>query len=131
MLLPFSRISVELADDNPPDSKGGDDVSCDQRPAGMLASLLYRAASSAGVMGGSGKSILNYLSCEWNFLPVPGHPNEVEVRFALVFEFRNPLYSKIISSNIVDVMTRGFEKRCEQLYGPPSKPKRVLYPSRV
>ncbi|CCW64669.1 unnamed protein product [Phytomonas sp. EM1] len=98
----------------------------------MLVSFLCRAANSAGVIGGgSGKSILSYLSCEWDFLQVPGHPNEVEVRFALAFEFRNPLYSRLITSNIVDVMTRSFEKRCEQLYGPPSVPRRVLSPSKV
>lgn len=93
-------------------------------PAGMLSSLLRKAAHTAGVA--AKKSILRNLLCEWEFAPVPGRANEVEVVFSVAFEFKNPLHSKMIMSNVVTLMTRSFEKRCELLYGPPSASRQAL-----
>ncbi|KPA77952.1 hypothetical protein ABB37_06722 [Leptomonas pyrrhocoris] len=89
----------------------------------FVVSLFKKAASTAGA---AKRSILKHLLCEWEFCPVPGKPNTVEVIFSVSFEFKNPLHSRMIMSNVVTLMTRSFERRCESLYGPPSASKESL-----
>ncbi|EAN96487.1 hypothetical protein C3747_168g77 [Trypanosoma cruzi] len=64
--------------------------------------------------------VLTELNCVWEFSPVPGQPRQVEVRFLIRFAFHNPLYSKLIMSKVVTLMTQSFENQCEKLHGPPS-----------
>ncbi|KPI84968.1 hypothetical protein ABL78_5983 [Leptomonas seymouri] len=90
----------------------------------FVVSLIKRAASTAGAA--AKHSILKHLLCEWEFCSVPGSPNAVEVMFSVSFEFNNPLHSHMIMSNVVTLMTRSFERRCEALYGPPSASKESL-----
>lgn len=93
---------------------------------GLLASFLPQAVVSrlpASPLRGSGKGqVLRQLHCDWVLREVPEKPQCVRVVFNVAFEFRNPLYASLIMSNIVSLMTRSFEKRCEALYGPPSQP---------
>ncbi|AAZ13295.1 hypothetical protein, conserved [Trypanosoma brucei brucei TREU927] len=63
---------------------------------------------------------LRNLKCVWEFHEVPDSPRKVEVRFLVSFAFKNPMYSKLIMSHVVSIMTTSFEKHCEVLYGPPS-----------
>ncbi|KAH8609228.1 putative Polyketide cyclase dehydrase and lipid transport [Trypanosoma vivax] len=70
--------------------------------------------------------ILSNLKCVWEFGEVPNYPKQVEVRFCVGFAFRNPIYSKLIMSHVVSIMTRSFERRCEALYGPPSCSRRRI-----
>lgn len=99
---------------------------CGSRPqVGIFSSLLYRAAHTATTMA-LRSSILQNLRCEWRFREVPGCPDAVEVMFDVSFQFVNPMYGKLIMSNIVSIMTRSFERRCERLYGPPSTARRGL-----
>ncbi|KAG5482562.1 hypothetical protein CUR178_05704 [Leishmania enriettii] len=88
---------------------------------GLVLSFFKKAASSAGAA--AKRSILQHLRCEWEFYPVEGQPNAVEVLFFVSFEFRNPMHRHLIMSNVVSLMTRSFERRCESLYGPPSATK--------
>ncbi|KAG5508978.1 hypothetical protein GH5_06200 [Leishmania sp. Ghana 2012 LV757] len=88
---------------------------------GLVLSFFKKAASSAGAA--AKRSILQHLRCEWEFCPVEGQPNAVEVLFFVSFEFRNPMHRHLIMSNVVSLMTRSFERRCESLYGPPSATK--------
>lgn len=91
--------------------------------SGFLGNVLRRAAHVLpGVSedGKSGGAILRRMQCEWVFLPVPGKPNSVEVKFFVGFDFKHPMYAAMIMSNIVSLMTGRFETRCEKLYGPPS-----------
>lgn len=87
-------------------------------------------AEGGGVLGffrkAAKKSILKYLRCEWEFHPIAGQPDAVEVFFSVSFEFKNPLHHSFIMSNVVGLMTRSFERRCEALYGPPSSAKVAL-----
>ncbi|GET87470.1 hypothetical protein, conserved [Leishmania tarentolae] len=95
-----------------PDTGNGD---------GLVLSFFKKAASTAGVA--AKRSILRHLRCEWEFSPVEGRPNTVDVLFFVSFEFKNPMYRHLIMTNIVSLMTRSFECRCESLYGPPSATK--------
>jgi ribosome-associated toxin RatA of RatAB toxin-antitoxin module len=90
----------------------------------FVVSLFKKAASTAGAA--AKRSILKHLLCEWEFCAVPNKPNTVEVVFSVSFEFKNPLHSHMIMSNVVTLMTRSFERRCEGLYGPPSVSKESL-----
>ncbi|CBZ25292.1 conserved hypothetical protein, partial [Leishmania mexicana MHOM/GT/2001/U1103] len=88
---------------------------------GLVLSFLRKAASTAGVA--AKRSILRHLRCEWEFAPVEGKPNTVDVLFFVSFEFKNPTYRHLVMNNVVGLMTRSFERRCESLYGPPSATK--------
>ncbi|KAG5482039.1 hypothetical protein LSCM1_05754 [Leishmania martiniquensis] len=88
---------------------------------GLVLSFFKKAASSAGAA--AKRSILQHLRCEWELSPVEGKPNAVEVLFFVSFEFRNPMHRHLVMSNVVGLMTRSFERRCESLYGPPSATK--------
>ncbi|AYU77694.1 hypothetical protein, conserved [Leishmania donovani] len=88
---------------------------------GFVLSFFRKAASTAGVA--AKRSILRHLRCEWEFAPVEGKPNTVDVLFFVSFEFKNPMYRHLIMNNVVGLMTRSFERRCESLYGPPSATK--------
>lgn len=88
---------------------------------GLVLSFFRKAASTAGVA--AKRSILRHLRCEWEFAPVEGKPNTVDVLFFVSFEFKNPMYRHMIMNNVVGLMTRSFERRCESLYGPPSATK--------
>ncbi|KAG5508818.1 hypothetical protein JKF63_05320 [Porcisia hertigi] len=111
-----SAMTASSCDQN---SKSGADSS-----GGLVLSFFKKAASTAGTV--AKRSILQHLRCEWEFAPVEGKPNTVEVLFIVSFEFKNPLHSHMIMSNLVTLMTRSFERRCESLYGPPSGTKVTL-----
>nr|CAJ2470243.1 unnamed protein product [Leishmania braziliensis] len=88
---------------------------------GLVLSFFKKAASTAGAV--AKRSILQHLRCEWEFAPVEGKPQTVDVLFSVSFEFKNPMHRHLIMSNVVSLMTHSFERRCESLYGPPSTTK--------
>nr|CCC92293.1 conserved hypothetical protein [Trypanosoma congolense IL3000] len=65
-------------------------------------------------------AVLRNLRCTWEFREVPDSAQKVEVQFLVSFAFKNPIYSELIMSHVVSIMTKSFEKRCEALHGPPS-----------
>lgn len=87
-------------------------------------------ASGEGSSGGSGRrrrgSVLRQLRSEWVLRPVPNQPQCVDVNFFVAFQFSNPMYGALIMSNVVSLMTHSFERRCEALYGPPSRPSQAI-----
>lgn len=82
--------------------------------------------AEASGSGRSGGSVLRQLRSEWVLKPVKHQPSCVEVDFYVAFEFRHPMYGALIMSNIVSLMTHSFERRCEALYGPPSRPSEAI-----
>ncbi|KAK7198882.1 Polyketide cyclase / dehydrase and lipid transport [Novymonas esmeraldas] len=134
-LFPGRKIVAALYDDGDdgggaataasPSASTGSDISGSSSSGGggggLVFSFLKKAAYTAGAA--ARRSLLKHLLCEWEFLPVEGQPNAVEVLFSVSFEFKNPLHSHMIMANVVTLMTRSFERRCETLYGPPSATK--------
>lgn len=64
------------------------------------------------------KGPLKYLSNTWRFLP--SNPNACVINFFVDFEFRNPVFQKVMGvffGEIVKRMVSAFEARARQLYG--------------
>lgn len=129
--------------------RGDDGSTSDGRGGGFLTHMFRRAVGTVlhppsfrhgkntsessstgysfdGRSSSGGRSILQQLRSEWVLKPVKNQPDSVEVHFFVAFEFRHPMYGALIMSNIVSLMTHSFERRCEALYGPPSRPSEAL-----
>lgn len=122
-MYPGNKIVASLYDDEAAEASAAGSTHHDHQDS-FVVSFFKKAASTAGAA--AKRSILKHLLCEWEFCPVPGKPNMVEVVFSVSFEFKNPMHSHMIMSNVVTLMTRSFERRCESLYGPPSVSKESL-----
>ncbi|EPY16267.1 hypothetical protein STCU_11435 [Strigomonas culicis] len=118
VLIPSHSITAVLYDEETEHLM--EERHADAEGEGYFTSFFKKAKQSAK------KSILKNLRCDWRFAEVPQKKNEVEVFFSVSFEFKNPMHSKLIMNNIVVLMTRCFERRCEGLYGPPSVIKQRL-----
>ncbi|GAQ89302.1 hypothetical protein KFL_005080110 [Klebsormidium nitens] len=69
----------------------------------------------------SGSNLFEYLDCLWEFNSGPT-PNKTALKFRVDFQFRSPLYHRVANLFFDEVAARmvsSFERRCEQVYGPP------------
>ncbi len=67
---------------------------------------------------------LKYLSNTWDFMDAPN--DECVVDFYVDFEFKNPLFQKMMGvffNEIVRRMVKAFEDRAKEMYGPKTKGK--------
>lgn len=68
----------------------------------------------------SQSTIFEHLINIWEFKPGPT-PNSCNLHFLVDFQFRSPLYRKVVDlffNEVVAKLVSSFENRCKQVYGP-------------
>ncbi|CAG8433621.1 10918_t:CDS:2 [Diversispora eburnea] len=78
----------------------------------------------------SADSLFNHLTTLWQFIPdqkLP--PTHCHLDFYIEFEFSSPLYAQVsnmFTEQINEIMVTAFEKRCEEIYGPPAHDPQIV-----
>ncbi|CAG8444451.1 572_t:CDS:2 [Acaulospora morrowiae] len=78
----------------------------------------------------SSDALFRHLTTLWQFTPHEASPSmHCNLNFSLEFEFASPIHAQLAKTffgQVSDLMVTAFEKRCEEIYGPPAPDPHTL-----